>query len=61
MTAVEVQTAVDNLAQLLELQKPRWCTDEADTQPCAAIAEPISGEAVATIVIEVVAQDGEAE
>ena len=61
VTAVEVQTAVDNLAHLLELEKPRWCTDEAETQPCAAIAEPISGESVAAIVIEVVTQEGEIE
>jgi len=61
VTAVEVRTAVDNLAHLLELEKPRWCTDEAETQPCAAIAEPISGESVAAIVIEVVTQEGEIE
>ena len=61
VTAVEVQTAVDNLAHLLELEKPRWCTDEAETQPCAAIAEPITGESVAAIVIEVVTQEGEIE
>ena len=61
VTAVEVRTAVDNLARLLELERPRWCPDETDDQPCAAIAEPISGEAVAAIVIEVVTQEGETE
>jgi len=61
VSAVEAQTAVDNLAQLLELESPRWCTEEADDQLCAGIAEPISGEAVAAIVIEVVAQEGETE
>jgi tetratricopeptide (TPR) repeat protein len=59
VTAAEVRTAVDNLAGLLELNRPDWCADETDDQPCAAIAEPISGEAVAAIVIEVVAQEGE--
>jgi tetratricopeptide (TPR) repeat protein len=61
VTAIEVRSAVDNLARLLELDRPRWCTDEADTRPCAAIAEPISGEGVAAIVIEVVTQEGETE
>jgi tetratricopeptide (TPR) repeat protein len=59
VTAAEVRSAVDNLARLLELDRPYWCTDETDDQPCVAIAEPISGEAVAAIVIEVVAQEGE--
>jgi tetratricopeptide (TPR) repeat protein len=58
VTAVEVQSAVDSLARLLELESPRWCADETDDQPCAAIIEPISGEAVAAIVIEVVTQEG---
>ena len=61
VTAVEVRSAVDNLARLLELQRPDWCADETDDQPCAAIPEPISGEAVAAIVIEVVTQEGETE
>ena len=61
VTAVEVRSTVDNLARLLELERPRWCTDEADNQPCTAIAEPISGKAVAAIVIEVVTQEGETE
>jgi tetratricopeptide (TPR) repeat protein len=61
VSAVEVRTAVDKLANLLELEGPRWCVDETETQPCAAIAEPISGESVAAIVIEVVTQEGETE
>jgi tetratricopeptide (TPR) repeat protein len=61
VTAAEVRTAIDNLAGLLELERPRWCTEEADDQPCAAIAEPIYGEAVAAIVIEVVTQEGETQ
>jgi tetratricopeptide (TPR) repeat protein len=61
VTAAEVRSAVDNLARLLDFERPRWCVDETDDQPCAAIAEPISGQAVAAIVIEVVTQEGEAE
>jgi tetratricopeptide (TPR) repeat protein len=61
VTAAEVRFAVDNLARLLELERPHWCLDEADDQPCAAIAEPISGEVVAAIVIEVVTQEGDTE
>ncbi len=58
-TAIEVRTAVDRLANLLELDGPRWCLEETETEPCAAIAEPISGESVAAIVIEVVTREGE--
>jgi tetratricopeptide (TPR) repeat protein len=61
VTAGEVRSAVDNLARLLEVARPRWCADEPDDQRCAVITEPISGEAVATIVIEMVTQEGEAE
>jgi tetratricopeptide (TPR) repeat protein len=61
VTAAEVRSAVDRLARLLELESPRWCADETDDQPCAAIAEPITGAAVASIVIEVVTREGEEE
>ncbi len=61
VTAAEVRSTVDNLARLLGVERPRWCAEETDTQPCAAIAEPISGEAVAEIVLEVVTQEGEIE
>lgn len=60
-TPAEVRYAVDSLARLLELNSLRWCTDEAEDQPCAAVVEPITGEAVASMVIEVVAQEGEEE
>jgi len=61
VTAAEVRSTVDNLAQLLGVERPRWCVDESDTQACAAIAEPITGEAVAEIVLGVVTQEGEIE
>jgi tetratricopeptide (TPR) repeat protein len=57
-SAAEARQAVDSLARLLELDRPRWCTDETDDRSCAAFDEPITGEAVASIVIEVVAQEG---
>jgi hypothetical protein len=59
VTASEVRHTVDSLAQLLELQSPLWCTGEESEEPCAAVLEPVSGEAVASIVIEVVSQKGE--
>jgi len=61
VTAVEVRTTVNKLASLLEFEGPRWCVDDGDDQACAAIAEPISGESVAAIVIEVVTQQDETE
>jgi hypothetical protein len=60
-TAAEARYAVDSLASLLELDSPRWCAGEDDDRPCAAIVEPITGEAVTSMVIEVVAQEGEDE
>ena len=57
-TASEVRSAVDRLARVLDLRSPRWCTTETDDQPCTAIVEPITGESVAQIVIDVVAQEG---
>jgi tetratricopeptide (TPR) repeat protein len=59
VTAAEVRYAVDGLAQLLELDSPMWCTDESGDEPCAAVVEPVSGEAAASIVIEVVAREGD--
>ena len=61
VTAAEVRSTVDNLARLLGVERPRWCADESDTHACAAIAEPITGEAVAEIVLGVVTQEGEIE
>jgi hypothetical protein len=58
VTAGEVQFAVDNLGLLLDLDGPRWCVDDIDGQPCAEIVEPISGEMVAGIVLEMVSREG---
>jgi hypothetical protein len=60
-TTGEVRYAVDTLASLLDLERPLWCTEEANDQPCAEIAEPISGESVAAIVLEMVTREGEIE
>jgi hypothetical protein len=56
-TPSEVRYAIDGLARLLDLQGPRWCADENGDQPCTTIVEPITGESVAQIVIDVVAQE----
>jgi hypothetical protein len=59
VTAAEVRHAVDGLAQLLELDSPIWCTGDGDESPCTAIVEPVTGKAAASIVIEVVAREGD--
>jgi len=61
VTAAEVRFAVDNLGLLLNLEGPRWCENDVDDQPCAEIVEPVSGESVAGIVIELVTREGEDE
>ena len=61
VTPAEVRSAVDNLGRLLELESPHWCADNVDDQPCAEIVEPISGESVAGIVIEMVTREGDDE
>ena len=54
----EARSTIDNLGRILDIESPRWCTDEIDDQPCAEIAEPVSGEVVAGIVIEMVTREG---
>ena len=56
--ASEVRFAVDNLGLLLDLEGPRWCENEVDDQPCVEIEEPVSGEQVADIVLEMVTREG---
>jgi hypothetical protein len=58
VTAAEVRFAVDNLGLLLNLKGPRWCEKDVDDQPCAEIIEPVSGEKVADIVLEMVTREG---
>lgn len=60
-TVGEARSAVDNLARLLDLERPHWCTDDINDQACTRIVEPVSGESVAGIVIELVTQKGEDE
>jgi tetratricopeptide (TPR) repeat protein len=60
-TASEVRSAVNGLARLLGFDSPHWCATEEDDQPCTAIVEPITGESVARIVIDVVSQEGDDE
>jgi tetratricopeptide (TPR) repeat protein len=57
VTGTEVRHAVDRLARLLDLDGPRWCSDELEDQTCTELAAPISGEEVASVVIDIVAQE----
>jgi hypothetical protein len=61
VTAGEVTHAIDNLGLLLGVAGPRWCTADQEDEPCAEIVEPVSGEHVAGIVIEMAVQKGEGE
>jgi tetratricopeptide (TPR) repeat protein len=56
-TATEVRTALDRLGELLQIDGPRWCGAEPD--PCVAIEQPVAGDRVANLVIEMVARDAE--
>jgi len=58
VTEDETRTAIDRLTALLGLDPPRWCS-AFDDEPCTAMGTPISGEAVAGIVIGLVARDGQ--
>ena len=58
VTADEVRFAVDNLGLLLDLGGPHWCAEEIDDQPCAEMEEPVSGERVVGIVLEMVTREG---
>jgi tetratricopeptide (TPR) repeat protein len=61
VSAGEVQYAIDNLGQLLGVASPRWCTADSEERPCADVVEPVSGESVAGIVIEMAVRKGEGE
>jgi len=58
VTADETRAAVDQLTVLLELEAPRWCSEPGDEE-CITLEPPISGEAVARIVIDLVTRNGE--
>jgi tetratricopeptide (TPR) repeat protein len=61
VTAGEVTHAIDNLGLLLDVTSPRWCTEDEEDEPCAEIVEPVSGEHVASIVIDMAVRKGEGE
>ncbi len=61
VTAEEARSAVENLGRLLDLKGPRWCTGDVDNRPCAEFVEPVSGETVAEVVIDMVTREGEAQ
>lgn len=55
VTPREVQTAVTRLGRLLDAAPPNWCKGVAEG--CVALEAPISGELVAEIVIDMVAEE----
>ena len=61
VTVEEARSAVENLARILDLEGPRWCTEDVDNRPCTAFVEPVSGETVAEVVIEMVTREGETQ
>jgi tetratricopeptide (TPR) repeat protein len=56
-TANEVRVAVDRLGQLLQIDSPKWCGSGSD--PCVAVEEPVAGDQVASLVIDMVAREEE--
>lgn len=52
-TVEETRTAVSTLGELLALDPPQWCSEEIEDS-CILLETPISGEAVAVIVIDMV-------
>lgn len=51
----EVRTAVTVLGRLLEIPPPQWC-DADTTESCVAFAQPISGDRVTDVIIDMVAE-----
>jgi hypothetical protein len=48
----EVRRALDTLCSLLGRTPPRWCEEAAPENPgCIALASPVSGSAVADVVL----------
>lgn len=56
VSATDVQYSITTLASLLSLDGFTWCTGE-DEANCVTIEEPIAGEEVADIVINLVARE----
>jgi hypothetical protein len=56
-TAIEVRVALDRLGELLQIDSPRWCGAGSDS--CVAIDEPVAGDQVASLVIDMVAREEE--
>ena len=55
-TVEETRTAVSTLGELLALDPPQWCSEEIEDS-CILLETPISGEAVAVIVIDMVVRE----
>ena len=56
VTVDEARSAVSTLGSLLASEPPQWCRDETEDS-CTQLATPISGEAVAVIVLNMVVKE----
>lgn len=56
VTEGEVRAAITRLGSLLDKPTPTWCGESA-TEPCISFTDPVAGEQVAEIVIEMVAEE----
>ena len=55
VTAGEVESAITRLGHLLDYPLPAWC-GESTKEPCVSFSNPIAGEQVASVIIEMVAE-----
>ena len=55
VTAGEVESAITRLGHLLDYPLPAWC-GENTKEPCVSFSNPIAGEQVASVIIEMVAE-----
>ena len=54
-TAQEIRSAITVLGQLLEIPPPQFC-NAGTTEPCVAFAQPVTGDQVADVIIDMVAK-----
>jgi hypothetical protein len=54
-SAIEARAAIGRLGSLLSLDSPRWCS--ISDSPCTELDEPISGDAVSSIVIDMLTRN----
>ena len=56
VTEDETRSAISKLGEVLTLDPPQWCSEE-DENSCTQLETPITGEAVAVIVIDMVVKE----